>query len=904
MRARHSVGLLTSSLVAVLGLPVVAAVAAPITLYVNSAGPAACSDAGQGSQAQPYCTIAAAAAVVQPGQTVEVANHADVGKVTLTRSGEEGRPVTFRGTSEPWTVADLDVVGGHDIVVRSFGDSVVLRVADSSRVTVDGVSGSTLKVTGASSDVTVSRSSFGLISAEAGSTGTVIARNGAYEVRATDAPGTTVTGNEIIGGCTAGISLAGNSPRSNVFNNVVRDHFSRSAPYNCGAAPEGAEIVVSAESAVGTRVGYNTYNPYRSNFTSGTAYSWAGKLYQDPATLSAATGGLAGGNDIVVPQWSEATGQGSAVTDSADATAPGFLPVEHPADDPDTANTGTGLGYYDRGTGERQEQITYAFLAADPLRAPTGTEVALRATTYPAAHWPTTQMSYRFDFGDGSPVLSTGSPTARHTYARACDCRAKVTADHGVNRPVTSTETRMDVTLPGPLKAAAVVRADVPTTNDFADTPALGVTVDPSATYSPWAVTKVVVDYGDGSVESGTGLDVRRHGYSSPGDYTVKVTVTDAAGGTDSLSAPFTAAYAPSGFLRTNPYRLLDTRQDPQVLLQGGRENTFTIPTGSAAGADAPPAGISSVVLNVTVTDASEDTHLTVWPAGQKRPQTSNVNIAAGRTSANLVTVPVGQAHGISTYLNAGRGELIVDVVGFYRPNGGFNFTPLTPARLLDTRSSVRLGAGEARPVKVVGVNGVPANAESVVLNLTSTETSTDTYVTVYPGGKERPVSSNLNPEPGKDKANQVIVPVGADGTVNVFNHDGATHVVLDVFGYYSPDSKGRFTPTVPVRLADTRSNPFAKPGPDSTTVVGGVPVGAVAAVLNVTTTDTSEDSYVTVHADGAPRPGTSNLNLLRGATIPNHVTTPVSQAGKVDIYNHTGSTNLLADLFGYFTNA
>ncbi|KJY28793.1 hypothetical protein VR45_31520 [Streptomyces sp. NRRL S-495] len=58
------------------------------------------------------------------------------------------------------------------------------------------------------------------------------------------------------------------------------------------------------------------------------------------------------------------------------------------------------------------------------------------------------------------------------------------------------------------------------------------------------------------------------------------------------------------------------------------------------------------------------------------------------------------------------------------------------------------------------------------------------------------------------------------------------------------------------------------------------------------------------MHAHGAPRPGTSNLNLLAGRTVPNHVTTPVGADGKVDVYNHVGSTDIIADLFGYFTDA
>ncbi|MGW2873936.1 PKD domain-containing protein [Kitasatospora sp. NPDC001225] len=878
MRPNRTKGLLAAGLVTVLGgIPTAATTAsaattgsaddAPGVLRVDAWDPA-CSDSGTGTAAKPFCSVNAAAAAALPGQTVEVARATFGSDTAVTKSGEPGRPITIRGAAGGTAVGgDVRLSGVHDVVVESMHAREVL-VTGSSRVTV--------------------------------------VRTEASGIKAVDSPGTTLTNNTVADGCTAGIELAGDSSGSNLFNNVVRNHFSPSAPYSC-PNPEGAEIVVSAASAKDTRAGSNTVAPYWTNSGNGTPYVWAGTRHQTPESLAAATDGRAGKHDYVVPRWQSGSALNSEVVDSADETAPGFVPAAHPADDPWRPNLGTGLGYHDRGATERQEPITSAQLTADQQRAPYGTEITLTATTGPEkAHWPTSLMTYRYDFGDGTPAVTSNSPVVKHTYTKPGTFSANVTVDTGGGQPFTGRyAVQVQVTTPGPLTAGATVQQVVPDRFDTADAPPLGVRVDPSGTVSPWQVSKVVVDYGDGTpaVTRNT-LDAVVHGYASPGDYTVTVTVTDTAGRTSTAAYPFRAAYAPTGFLRTEAYRLVDTRQDPNLDLRGGAEVPFTVPTGSAPGANGVPGNVTTVVLNVTVTDATEDTHLTVWPTGQARPITSNVNVAAGRTSSNLVTVPIGDAKRISTLLNSGRAEVIVDVVGFYRPNGGDLFTPLAPSRLVDTRESSKLGSGETRAVKVAGVGGVPADATSVVLNLTSTDTATDTHLKVYAGGGTKPVSSNLNPEPGKDKANQVIVPVGPDGTVNVYNHNGSTHVILDVFGYYSPNGKATYTPTVPVRLTDTRTGPFAKPGPDSTTVVGGIPAGARAAVLNVTSTNTTEDSYLTVHAHGAPRPGTSNLNLLAGQTVPNHVTTPVGADGKVDIYNHVGSTDIIADLFGYFTDA
>ena len=55
-----------------------------------------------------------------------------------------------------------------------------------------------------------------------------------------------------------------------------------------------------------------------------------------------------------------------------------------------------------------------------------------------------------------------------------------------------------------------------------------------------------------------------------------------------------------------------------------------------------------------------------------------------------------------------------------------------------------------------------------------------------YIPGVTRPLSSNLNPQPGLTASNTVIAGVGDDGTVTVFNNSGATNVVVDIVGYFT----------------------------------------------------------------------------------------------------------------------
>ena len=79
-----------------------------------------------------------------------------------------------------------------------------------------------------------------------------------------------------------------------------------------------------------------------------------------------------------------------------------------------------------------------------------------------------------------------------------------------------------------------------------------------------------------------------------------------------------------------------------------------------------------------------------------------------------------------------------------------------------------------------------------------------------------------------------------------------------------------------------------------------GVPTHASAAVLIVTMTGAQESGYATVYPCGGPPPSASNLNYVRGSTIPNAVVSQIGGDGKICIYTQS-ATDLLVDITGYF---
>ena len=80
------------------------------------------------------------------------------------------------------------------------------------------------------------------------------------------------------------------------------------------------------------------------------------------------------------------------------------------------------------------------------------------------------------------------------------------------------------------------------------------------------------------------------------------------------------------------------------------------------------------------------------------------------------------------------------------------------------------------------------------------------------------------------------------------------------------------------------------------------VPLQAV--VMNVTATGMDKTSYLTVYPAGVDRPTTSNVNWHTGEqAIANAVTSAVSDKGEISIFNNAGTTNVVADVVGYYTS-
>lgn len=363
------------------------------------------------------------------------------------------------------------------------------------------------------------------------------------------------------------------------------------------------------------------------------------------------------------------------------------------------------------------------------------------------------------------------------------------------------------------------------------------------------------------------------------------------------------------------PTRLLDTRTNGETLGPNSSLNLNVI--GGRVPSDA-----AAVALNVTVTDTTQGSFLTVYPTGQPLPLVSNLNWPPGETVPNLVIVPVGSGGEVTFYNDLGRTDVVVDLEGYFAPEPSNStvgsYVPLAPSRIVDTRtgsgepySGDTLGPGGSLNIQVTGRGGVPTSGVSAALmNVTVTDTTAPSYLTAYPQGENQPLASNLNWVGGETVANRVVVPVNpTTGQITVYNDQGNTDVVVDVDGYFTnggtpPATAGLFSTISPIRVLDTRTTGQTL-GPGGTLAqqlagIDGIGAQATAVVTNVTVTDTTAPSYLTVYP-GPTRPLASDVNWLAGQTVPNLTVATLSSSGAASVYNDQGSTDVVIDAFGYF---
>lgn len=850
MKRVHIRGLIAISVVGVIAAPQAQAASAAsggTTLYVNNMS-TTCTDTGTGTQAAPYCSLQVAADAATAGDTVSVAGSPGYygtayGNVTISNSGTASAPITFVGTGTTFaSMGSLTVNGSYVDVTGLYAYS-----ATSSAIRVNG-SNVTLDRDLASSDATAPTVALG-----ASLSGVTISRSLLNDYSGTEVvqtgtgdTGVVITTNEIdaiLGtGSGAAVSVSGAKNTEVTSNTFV-------LPCASGVGVTGSSGT-SIENNVITGIGACSAGNYADLSVDSTSAASTTADYNELSQMS---------SNATPYSW-----------------AGKIYPTQA------AFNTATSQGAHDE-----VEQYIDPSTFSMPTSGP--------------------------GIGDGNASApgELGTDVYGNTWPRTAPDRGAVAIEEFTD---------------------ATLYASTVTAQQAGITLALkGEAWGSSSTFS--------VNWGDGQSDNGltigsvTPTDFNNlhdtHMYAHRGTYTITVTATDA---TQTITRTATVTTNGSTFVPVTPTRILDTRQGtgaPKAMVGPGGSVAVDV-TGGVTGA--PAAGtITAVVMNVTSTNATAPGFVTVYPDGTSVPSSSNLNFGKNETVPNLVTVKVGADGKVALHnTSTGSTDLIADVAGYYvDSDSGSSYLANSPDRMLDTRQ------GTGAPKAAVGPGGtvslaipgcsvtsggttttVPATA--IAVNVTVTSPTSAGYVTVYPDGTGTvPTASNVNYAKGETVPNLVVVAVGADGKVDFHNTStGSVQIIGDVEGCYSATAGDVFVPLNPSRQLDTRTGLGQNSTTGTSVAANGNAVwtpneetlgslwGTSAVVMNVTVTGPKSNGFITAYPLSTNTlPNASNLNFAAGETVPNLVMAATGGDTPVRLRNtSTGTTDLVADLFGYFS--
>jgi len=190
----------------------------------------------------------------------------------------------------------------------------------------------------------------------------------------------------------------------------------------------------------------------------------------------------------------------------------------------------------------------------------------------------------------------------------------------------------------------------------------------------------------------------------------------------------------------------------------------------------------------------------------------------------------------------------------------GSAYTPISPARVLDTRNGTGAPAGAVsnggavRLLVAQNDNFLPASMSAVAVDITVTDPTGNGFITAYPEGVSQPNASTVNYGKGQTIANAAIVPVGSDGYIDLANTmaaAGSADIVVDVSGYFTagPDAYGgSFVPTAPSRVFDSRVDGLGQlqSNIEYETALGSWAQPTVGVAMNITMTNPKANGYLT----------------------------------------------------------
>lgn len=386
--------------------------------------------------------------------------------------------------------------------------------------------------------------------------------------------------------------------------------------------------------------------------------------------------------------------------------------------------------------------------------------------------------------------------------------------------------------------------------------------------------------------------------------------------GTITLTHSSAAFAAQTGdYNATTPTRLYDSRVNGTGKpLPADKERVIHI----LGGYGMPQTGVSAVMLNITAVPNGTRGNLSAYASDGARPSDGMLYFGPTQPVATQVLVPIGPDGSIKLYTNAST-DVVIDAQGWVGNNSSAVSNLITSVgayRVLSTRSGLAAPSRPATPkdtitLKVAGVGAVPATATAVVLNLAAISPTSNGSIFVKPTGSSIDPLAALTVSNGQNVANQVVVPVGQNGSITINSTVAQADIIAAAEGYYGAGSSSVISAK---RILNTVANgvPLAKDENRKLQITGqyGVPAGAQSVTVHITASAGAKAGLLrampfgSVPADynekvAAVVPSTA---LLFGPqdNISNTVTVPLGPDGSIGLTSTAGPVDVRVDVLGW----
>ncbi len=398
----------------------------------------------------------------------------------------------------------------------------------------------------------------------------------------------------------------------------------------------------------------------------------------------------------------------------------------------------------------------------------------------------------------------------------------------------------------------------------------------------------------------------------------------------DTLAAPVQPTTPASGLVPVAPVRILDTRSASKI-------GSITGPLGSGATVSVPiagtttssgvtiPAGVTAVALSISITGQTQTGYVTLYADGEPKPGTSTLDFPPSGSLSNNAIIPVGPDGKIAIYnYGTATDQMLLDLTGYFITPAAAGsvatstYHPLAnPTRIFLTtngtgvpKAQVAAGTSLLIPVEGNTTNGanLPASGvTAIALNIGAIAPSGDNgWIAAYPDGTTRPEVSNVSFTGGQTYASTVIVPVGSDGKIDIYNGSAKPiDLVGDLSGYFTTSASGQYYhPLDAARILDTRqtNNPISSASPRTFNDPAGIIAQDPTLVLNITAVAPASSGYLRAYPGQDTSTGTSVLNFPASASTAGLGLIYTASNNSFVIGNSAASpVDILLDINGYF---